>query len=330
MGNELQTTGNKELANRSQIDNRVRNLEDGGYYKNVVSPEEYLSERKESGDSELELSDEDGNVSSSELSTPQKVEPLKHWNLSIQRKFDSCSESQKKAWLDSFAIIEKGYAKQLAMQKKHWIDDLVAPFEKDLKKLDLTSSEYIAELIKLDNDLGSKPAETIASLMLHRNINFNQIDAVLDKVAIEMDQQAVIAPLQKDMNRIKSSLGIQSPEGTQFPGTQSPDLEYAQNQEAEQVANKISEFYNQTDKTGKQLYPGAIDNIEAILAQVEQGNTLDKAYYIVMNNKESPASKEEEQQVDYEETESPKKKRKLNALEEEKQMLRNTLNKLRG
>jgi hypothetical protein len=327
MGNELQTTGNNELANRSQIDNRVRNLEDGGYYKNVVSPEEYLSKLKESGDSELELSDEDGNVSSSELSTPQKVEPLKHWNVNIQRKFDSCSESQQKAWLDSFKIVEKSYVKQLNNLKdqiaiSEIILEPLIPYVKDLKKLGKKPQDYIREIIEFDEAVGKNPAYEIAKLIVRYNLNYDTISKMIPHVNKDIDAENVvfkyIKPLKEEIAKLKGD------------DVQSAKIQKEAQDTSDEIVNKITTFYNQTDSSGKLLYPKAFDFIEDILELVQTGENLDTAYNLVLNGQRADESDNSNSREEVEYDEPIKKKRKLNALEEEKQMLRNTLNKLRG
>jgi hypothetical protein len=94
-----------------QLKEQSNKLENGGYYKNVRSPEEYIAQdhwedsRKESTDLDL-TDDKELQPSKSE----EKLDPKKFWSQRIIDEFESATDEQKKAWLNSFKIVEKNYA----------------------------------------------------------------------------------------------------------------------------------------------------------------------------------------------------------------------------
>lgn len=327
MSNELQTTGNNELAQQSQntaIDKRVRDL-DAGYYKNVVSPEEYLKQSRTSEDSsqDLELSSDSTNNDGSQ----KNVAPLKHWNVNIQKQFEQCSESQQKAWLDSFKIVEKSFVKQLNALKEQislaeTIMEPLLPYVKDLEKLRQSPKEYISTLINFDNNLGKNPAYEIAKLIALHNVNYDDLyknlNAAQDDLAANTIIEKHIAPLKEEIAKLKGEDG------------QSDRTLLEAQKVSDEIIGKITAFYEQRDNSGKLLYPDAFDHIEDIIELVQTGENLDTAYNLVVNGTRSHNIQEEssESEVDYEE--SRRKGKKLNPRELEEQMLRNTLRKLRG
>jgi hypothetical protein len=333
MSNELQTTGNNELAQsgsqsqNTQIDKRVSNLEDGGYYKNVVSPEDYLAQRKElssDGQSQdLELSTESDN--NTEIG--QKVEPLKHWNVNIQKKFDTCSESQKKAWLDSFKIVEKSFVKQLNSLKEQislaeTILKPLVPYVKDLKKLGQSPQEYIKNIINFDDNLGKNPAYEIAKLIAIHNVTYDSISKNLPYVMEDIQtQNAVskyIAPLKEEIEQLKGSDGL------------SPKIQEEAQEISDDIVNKITTFYEQRDSSGKLLYPKAFDYIQDIIELVQTGENLDSAYNLVVNGQRATGSDNNEQdsesEIDYQ---RPKNRREMTPKEKEEVMLRSVVAKLK-
>jgi hypothetical protein len=334
MSNELQTTGNKELEKQSQnayIDKRVSNLEEGGYYKKVISPEDYLASRKshdaDGQSQDLELSSELGNNEAQDAASNKKIEPLKHWNINIKKKFDTCSESQQQAWLDSFKIVEKSFVKQLNALKDQialaeTILEPMYPYVKELKKLGQSPQEYIRTGIEFDEKLGQNPAYEIAKLISIHNVSYDAISQFLPQAIKDLDTQASISkyikPLKEEIAQLKGSDGASS------------NLEKAE-EVSDDIINKITAFYSQTDSSGKLKYPYAFDHIQDILELVQTGENLATAYNLVVNG-ERPTDSDNsdtssESEVEYEAPSN--KRREMSPREKEEEMLKSVVSKIR-
>jgi hypothetical protein len=326
------STGQSQVAVRSnEIVKKVSDLERGGYYKTVVSPEDYLAGKNREGsrtNDELELNDDSQSVIDTK-DKQQEVSPLNHWNRKIQKKFEECTESQKKAWVDSFKIIEKGFVKQLNALK----DDImvaepilaaISPYAEDIRKIGLTPEEYLRELIKFDYDLGNNPAKQVARLIAIHNLSYDSIYNQLGKVSQEVkDEESMskyVDPLKKELTEIKSALG--------YSGTSRVNQAEAV-QTAQEIVDKVTMFFEQRDSAGRELYPGAFARMEDILELVQTGENLEDAYNLVVNGgeKDEKVVEVEGGDVDYEE---PQRSRRaeMTLQEKEKQMLLNTLKKI--
>jgi hypothetical protein len=312
---EVALKGNTELAEsqKAEIVNKTALKEDGGYYKNVVSPEEYLNQRKEKSNTgdDLELKDEDSKKS--------EVTPLKHWNTKIQNKFDECTESQKKAWLDSFKIIEKGYVKQLNAVKQDLAISLpvfkeVEPYLEQISKDGMTPAQYVRTLIDFDKQLEKDPAPLVGKIINYYQLSYDAVFYGLERAIDESKHQGSISPyivpLQKEISQLRSQL---SPEAKEQA-------------EANEAAAKIEAFYSQKDSSGKDMYPGAFDNLDDILALVQIGETLDNAYNLVING-ETKESAEDNKDADIYDDIEPRR-RPLDAREKELEMLRSVVRKI--
>jgi hypothetical protein len=339
VANELSTTSSNELAkqHQAQVAKRVSDLERGGYYKNVVSPEDYLARKQKSGnaDTDLELQDDaELNSDVGSRRTENEVVPLKHWNTNIQKKFDECTDSQKKAWLDSFKIIEKGYVKQLNALKDDLnvagpVLDALEPYLKGINNLGMTAQEYLKELLAFDDKLGLNPAYYIAKLIAIHNITYNDIynnlNAAIEEVATENKLDKYITPLKQEITQLKSGLGLgQSLEG------QSQESPAVVKEAADEIVDKVTMFFEQKDASGRDLYPGAFEHMEDILELVQMGETLDDAYNYVINGKSAQddrSSDDRGSEVEYDEPRAANNQ-KLTSAEKEKQMLRNALRKI--
>jgi hypothetical protein len=322
MGNDLEvSTGQQQIAVRTpELVKKVSDLEKGGYYRNVKSPEEYLSVGKKEGSQtsdELEIYDDsdDGKVEKKSLS------PLKHWNARVKKKYDECTDSQKEAWLDSFKIIEKGYVKQLNdlkedLQMAAPIIAMMEPFKKDLEKLNISAVEYLRGLITYDKLLGKNPVYEIARLISVFNVQYADLyDALMvanKDVADEASVDKYVAPLRDEIAQLKESVGYDA---------KTVEAKKA----ADDISEKITTFFEQLDAEGKPRYPGAFDNIKDIVELVQIGEGLEDAYNIVINGERKAVANNE---VEYEEHMDEKKGTPLNALQKEKQMLLNTLKRI--
>jgi hypothetical protein len=321
------STGQSQVAVRSnEIVKKVSDLERGGYYKNVVSPEEYLKRGNREVDrtnDELELDDD------KEIGRAKEVEPLKHWNTKIQKKFDECTDSQKQAWVESFKIIEKGFVKQLNALK----DDIavsqpilaaISPYAKAISEIGLTPDEYLRELIKFDDELGIDPAKQIARLIAIHNVSYNAIYNQLGKAAQDVRDEISISkyvnPLKKELNEIKSAVGYSS--------TSKVDTAEAE-ESAKEIVDKVTMFFEQRDSSGREMYPGAFNHMEDILELVQTGENLEDAYNLVVNGgkKDGQVIDTVGSEVDYDEPQG-NRRTVMTPQEKEKQMLLSTLRKI--
>ncbi|MDR0723726.1 MAG: hypothetical protein LBF23_00865 [Endomicrobium sp.] len=326
------STGQSQVAVRqNEVAKKISDLERGGYYKNVVSPEEYLSRKKDSSTNpDVEIYDEQSQDTKDTKDTKNKqVAPLKHWNEKIQAKFDECTDSQKRAWLDSFKIVEKNYVKQLNYLK----DDIAAmqpvmaefePLKPQLEKLGQTPAEYIKDLITFDMQIGANPAYEIARLISHFNVAYNDLYNALPQAANDLKESTTISkyvdPLYKELASIKAALGYSSQDTV--------NVEMA-TKAAEDIIAKVTAFFEQRDSSGKEMYPGAFEHIRDIIELVQTGENLQDAYDYVVNGKSNKEdSSIEEQGLDYDEPQDRKKDRKMNSDEKEKAMLLSMLEKI--
>jgi hypothetical protein len=333
MSTELsRAEGGKSLdkVQQGELAQRARDLERGGYYRNVVSPEDYIAGKNRydsSNNEDLELNDEGSKDIESQGTKSQgtEVEPLKHWNTKIQKKFDECTDSQKQAWIDSFKIVEKGYVKQLTALK----DDIavaepmleaVSPYYRDIEKLGMTPKEYLERLINFDDKLGSNPAYEIARLISIHKLSYDDIYNQLSKASRDLREEVSIGkyvtPIQKELNEIKSALGY-----SEAARVNKAEAE----QTADEIVDKITMFFEQKDSAGREMYPGAFDHMEDILDLAQRGNALEDAYRLAVDGKKSVS---QEADVDYEETQGQGRRAELTPREKEKQLLLNTLKKI--
>jgi cupin superfamily acireductone dioxygenase involved in methionine salvage len=326
MGNDLEvSTGSQQVAVRTnEVAKRISDLERGGYYKNVVSPEEYLKGNKDSStNTDVEIYDEQ-----SQPQEKKEVVPLKHWNEKIQAKFDECTDSQKKAWLDSFKIVEKNYVKQLNYLK----DDIATmqpvmaqlePLKPQIDKLGKTPAEYIKTLIDFDMCLGQDPTYEIARLISHHKVRYDDLYNVLPAAAKDIEEintmSKYISPLHKELSDIKAALGYSSQDTV--------DVGLA-TKAAEEMVVKITKFFEQRDSSGKEMYPGAFDCMPDIIELVQAGEDLATAYNHVVKGQSQTQEPVEEEGVDYDEPNNQNRRKVVNALDKEKEMLRAVLNKI--
>jgi hypothetical protein len=322
------SSGNNQIAVReSEIARRVKEVEKGGYYKNVVSPDEYFKTKSKEQNRDLEITDEETKESKN-----KKIEPLKHWKDNITREFEKCTESQKDAWLDSFKIVEKNFTKQLNSLKEEIelarpVAEIVAELStkngKNLEELGKTPSQYINTLIEFDKAIGANPAYEIAKLILMFNVQYqdiyNNINQASQDIANEAHMQKVVAPLQQEISKLKSSLGY----GGQPPSVEDEGVK----QRAKEIVEQVTMFFEQRDSKGNLLYPNAFANIDDIFELVQTGETLEDAYNLVMTGRKNKVAPSEDS-VDYEEPQNKKSGYKPNPQELEKEMLRSTFKKL--
>jgi hypothetical protein len=331
MGDLEISSGNNQVAVRqNEIAGRVREIEKGGYYKNVVSPDEYLKTKSKEINRDLEISDDEPQQQQ-RGSKEKKVEPLKHWKDLIQKKFEECTESQKDAWLDSFKIVEKNFTKQLNSLKEEIefarpAADLVADLSQnhaaELAKVGKTPAQYLKTLVDFDKAIGSNPAYEIAKLILIFNVKYediyNNINPASQDLASEAHLSKMVAPLQQEISQLKSALG--------YAG-HTPESNAEAEEKAKLIVEEVKMFYSQRDSKGNLLYPNAMANIDDIFELVQTGETLDDAYHLVMNGKTKQQSSSQDE-VDYDEPQGRKQGHTKTPQELEKEMLRNTFKKL--
>jgi hypothetical protein len=301
-------------------------LKRSGYYESVQSPESYLegtNNQAQSQDLELEKSSQGEKVSKSK----KEQSPLSHWNTSIKKHFMECSDEQKQAWLDSYKIIEKGFKKQISALKYpasvgEYLLAKIAPFEEALKTNNLNALTYIDSLLQFDKMVGEDPVGAVARLVINDKVTYQEIYDAIPRVLQENEGNASIekklAPLKDEINRLKMVAGQEVSDPQSFEEV---------NNVANDILEKIQAFYAQTDPSGKLKYPLAQDNMAEIVERLEDGENLDDAYYNTVGTGAPSATNSDSQiEDDY----VPfKPKRTKNALDLEKEMLMNKLNRMR-
>jgi hypothetical protein len=331
MANDLEiSSGNSQVALREkEIAGRVRQVEKGGYYKNVVSPDEYLKKKSKEINRDLEITDDEPQQQQ-RGSKEKKVEPLKHWKDTIQREFEKCTEAQKDAWLGSFKIVEKNFMKQLnelkdevefARPAAELVADLSQNHAKELASVGKTPAQYLKTLVDFDKAIGKNPAYEIAKLILIFNVQYqdiyNNISPASQDLANEAHLTKMVAPLQQEISQLKSALG--------YAG-HTPESNEEAERKAKLIVEEVKMFFSQRDAKGELLYPNAMANIDDIFELVQTGETLDDAYHLVMNGKTRSQTSSDDA-IDYDEPQGRKQVQKT-ALELEKEMLRNSFKKL--
>jgi hypothetical protein len=328
----------KEIARRSE-------LEKGGYYRTVVSPDQYLKSLKNSSQKqgeELELEDEPQSQTTPDLQESEgkskTAVPLKHWNTNIKKHFEACSDSQKKAWVDSFKIIEKGYNKKLTALQSEL--EMAAPLveflikhEASLLKLrdekGVDPINYLDTLINFDIKMAQDPVYEIARLIAHHKIKYEDIASVMGLAEDNLKTSAAvnqhIAPLKNEISQLKQSLGLQNVAVNQeptFADAAAAGISPEEVEAAKDAAAKVEAFFGQKDSTGKPLYPQAIENIEEILEEVQKnGLGLDDAYQKVVNGVEPQDKKTSSESDDIDYDEPMTSKSSMNARDKEKAFL---------
>jgi hypothetical protein len=294
MSNEVVTT-NQEIVSKPTHDLvKLHNqLKQNGYYKNVITPEQYLKNLKYEGTneddgSELELTENEGvQAPAQRTSSKKQPKPLAHWNAKIAARFQECDKATQNAWLDSFKIIEKSYVKQLNELKEDLllaepIFELLMPFQEYFVKSKQTPAEYFKQLIEFDKELGADPAKAVAKLVVMYNLPqdaiANALDVAENELAHNSMMEQTLQPLKKEINRLKTQLGTASP--------QEVDYEQA-NGMADDLAQKIEAFFDQKDKQGQPIYPKAYDYIEDIIELYQTGVDLDTAYHNIVDGAEA-------------------------------------------
>jgi hypothetical protein len=328
MGNDLEvSTGQGQIAvKEDRLPKRLTELERGGYYDTVKSPEEYIGGKTKDRSSEtddLELTKEVGLKESED--SKSEIVPLKHWNTKIQKQFDECTESQKEAWIDSFKIIEKAHAKQLNMlkdqiEKVEPCVDLIESLSADLEKLGKTPVEYISALIEYDKLIGQNPTYEAARLISVFGINYDDLYKALGQADKDITTEATLGkyldPLKKELARVKSAVGYKEGQS---------EKEAKAEAVSDDLTTKITAFYEQTDSEGKPRYPDAFDHISEIIELVQTGENLQDAYDLVINGERQKGGNDE---VEYEGQSDSRKDRPLTAKEKERNMLLNMMRKL--
>jgi hypothetical protein len=253
-----------------------------------ISPADYFKskELQHGGDDEdldLTPSRTKADVDITEPKAKEKsseLQALNFWNRNIRNVFNSQSEKVKKAWMESFAIIEKGFAKRAAdledrLSPSEDIIDIIevlTPIMPELEKLKLSPAEYIERRIKEDREIGKDPYLYVAKLCILNNLGLKELQGTLDyarqSLEREREEGGELSNIKKELKALKSVVG-------QIEAPHDPDSDVAK---AEEISENIKNFYNQRDKKGNELYPDAVKYIPAIFAFIEQGYSLDEAY----------------------------------------------------
>jgi hypothetical protein len=202
------------------------------------------------------------------------LSPKRFWNNSIKQVFNSLSPHQQKAWLDSFAIAEKSFTKTVDGLKASFasLDDVagvLAPYVDQIVNVVGTSpANYVQNLINADAEATQDPVSYILKIMSAKGVTFAQLGAGIEPMIQKEENNAKLAPVLNKISELERKI-----EG-RTQSNQREDLEA----EAEDISNQIREFYNQTDSSGRQLYPNWQDYINDILPLYLAGTSLNDAY----------------------------------------------------
>jgi hypothetical protein len=208
----------------------------------------------------------------------QKYAPKKFWNGEIKKHFNSLSSVQQKAWLDSFRIAEKSYNKIVDDLKTSYaqLDDVagvLAPYvEEIVGKWGVSPAVYVANLIEADKEATRDPVQYILKIMGAQGLTFSQLGAGVKPLMDETANKVKLAPVLDKISQLEQALLQQQQQVPQEPTVSEVEGK------ADVMADEIREFYNQTDSSGRELYPGWQNYLNAILPQYLEGENLEDAY----------------------------------------------------
>jgi phage host-nuclease inhibitor protein Gam len=283
MANDLVVNSSTNVLKRNELAELSEKLKKSGYHKKVLTPEAYLKTLRQDTvttdeGADLELTEAPVSNAISESRTGKQPAALNHWNKKVKARFDECTSEQKKAWLDSFKIIEKSYVKQLNEMKEDLllaepVFELLMPHQDYFIQSGKTPTEYFKMLMDFDKELGADPAKAVAKLVVKWNLSKEAIAQAMNEAIADIEHEEreakTLAPLKKEINKLKTALGV--------AGSQEVDYQQADNM-ADDVARKIEAFFDQRDKQGQLLYPKAYDYIDDIIELYQTGMDLDTAY----------------------------------------------------
>ncbi|MDR1433641.1 hypothetical protein [Candidatus Endomicrobiellum devescovinae] len=212
-----------------------------------------------------------------------KYVPRKFWNGEIKKHFNELNPAQQKAWLDSFKIAEKSYAKMIEGMKDSYaqLDDVagvLAPYVEEIMNVwGVSPATYIANLIEADKEASRNPVQYILKIMGAKGLTFSQLGAGVKPLMDDAENQAKLAPVMNKISELETKL-LQQQQVT--PSQTEDNLEYT----SDVMAEEIREFFNQTDSSGRKLYPEWESLLNTILPMYLQGISLDEAYNAAVND----------------------------------------------
>jgi hypothetical protein len=247
---------------------------------NTVAPAEYLKSGAAAPTQDVELEEERGIAPSvKKHKSTTKHKPLGHWADHIAKEFERLPEKTQKAWLDSFKIVEKGFIKQVNELKEDLIvaEDILAlvePFYDEMLAKGISPKAYIKSLIDFDRKVGQDAAYEIARMIIQHGVTLEKIYPKIVQAEKDMlDDYNIrrhIDPLKKEIAKLKGE------------DVDTATVIAEANREADELFEKIRNYYEQVDEQGEKLYPNAFDHMEDIIELIQGGENLDDAYDLVM------------------------------------------------
>jgi hypothetical protein len=260
----------------------------------------------------------------------RKYEPKKFWNADIKKEFNALSASQQKAWLDSFKVLEKSYEKTISGLKESFanlddIADVLAPYVNEIvNNLGVSPATYVANLIDADKEASADPVQYILKIMGAKGVTFAQLGAGVKPLMDKTENEEKLAPVMNKISELEQKL-TQQEQITQQP-TQD-DLEY----QSDVMATEIKDFYNQTDSSGRELYPGWESMLEQILPMYLKGASLNDAYNTIAEEHKAKIPKNQTREVPTFDVRDDGDSRSISVAEsraKEKEMLKNIADQL--
>jgi hypothetical protein len=268
MASELQVGNNAQVGHiRSDISLPVHDTPQ-------IDLDTGLEMRAETG-SKLDAEAIRGNQSSVEKEA--KLAPKKHWNAEIKKQFNSLTGTQQKAWLESARFEEKTSTKIIDGLKESYahLDDIagvMAPYVEEIVNVwKTTPAVYIANLIEADKEAARNPVQYILKIMGAKGLTFAALGSGVKPLMDDAENKAKLEPVLNKISELEQKLTRQE-QVAQEPARD--DLEY----KSEVMADEIREFYNQTDSSGRELYPSWESLVPQILPMYLKGASLEEAY----------------------------------------------------
>jgi hypothetical protein len=204
-----------------------------------------------------------------------QLKPLPFWSKALKEKFNELSPDVKKAWLESFAITEKSFNKmakdlKMAYKETEKVMKVVEPYLDNILKSGFDLDTYFKGLLKSDALASKNPIEYILRLMGIHKVSFKDLEKGLPSTIEALKIEEQIDPLAQQVESLKE----------QLQGSQSPVN--SGDESVETLAQKIEDFYSQTDDSGSLLYPDATKYYDEIIELLREGSvtSLHDAYRV--------------------------------------------------
>ncbi|MDR2251820.1 MAG: hypothetical protein LBD98_03215 [Endomicrobium sp.] len=204
-----------------------------------------------------------------------ELKPPSFWSEPLKEKFESLTPDLKKAWLESFAITEKSFKKmaeglRFVNQETQGVMNAITPHLESILKTGYSLPVFIGNLLKADKLATNNPVEYVLRIMGIHRLKFEDLQRGLPDAIESVKMEEKLEPIVRQVESLTSN--------TYNSRTPNEDAD----EQLTKIANKIEDFYAQTDEHGNLLYPNAEQYYDEIIDLLREGTvtSLDEAYSI--------------------------------------------------